>query len=131
MNSPDCLLTCGHWKRIRLDNAVIGSIVDCAFDGPSTIVSVRQYEWHARCQSCRFSRWLGQDQRECERAAARHQQRYQSHQLSVAYDRITWDGGGTLLRRNGERVVRRRPRTVTAKVSEKKFGSGLDSEPPF
>lgn len=116
MNSPQCLLSCGCWESIRLDRAVVYAAHDCPRHGVVSIAKVNLYEWRVRCPDCRFGRWTGQDQDAAKHAQHRHKQAHQRHMPSVAYDRITWDGGGMVLRWDGRRPRRNPPPDVARPI---------------
>jgi hypothetical protein len=113
MNTPDCKLECGCWKRVRLDAARIGQVVWCKFDGWQGIASVNLYEWHVHCMTdgCHYGRWCGQSEHEARLRNTRHVRKHE-HLGGVQYDRITWDGRGSIFRNEVDRSARttvRRP----------------------
>lgn len=140
MNTPDCLLSCGCWKRLRLDLAVPGAIETCPrhSQSPIYVVKVNAYEWHVRCQSehCRYGRWFGQSEGLARQANGRHATR-SDHLGGVAYDRITWDGKGSVYRDSGQRVWDRKPKNPPVLDARKLSGyrdvvvSQTYPEPPF
>lgn len=116
MNTPQCLLSCGCWLSLRLDYAVMYAAYECPRHGPVTIVKVNAYEWRVRCPDCRYGRWCGQDKADAERRRSAHKRQHPGHFVTVAYDRITWDGRGRILRWDGKRPRRTLPPSVTRVV---------------
>ncbi len=120
MNTCDCLLSCGCWKRIRIDKAVEGEGESCPSHGIGMwvdtrsslyIMKVNRYEWHVRCQeySCRYGRWFGQSEGLARQANGRHAST-KDHLGGVAYDRVTWDGRGSVFRDGVDRDARTKPK---------------------
>lgn len=109
MNTPDCLLLCGCYARVPWRRAATGNGVRCVHHGQTQIVKVNTHEWRVRCLDCRYGRWCGQDEKAARAKQRTHKQAYQYHAVSVAYDRVTEDGGGTLLRYREGRVKRTPP----------------------
>jgi len=112
MNTPDCELSCGCWKRIRLDLAREGETETCNLHGIGvTIVIVNRYEWHVHCQEygCRFGRWMGQSEPLARKVNGNHATKH-NHLGGVQYDRITWDGRGSIYRGRGLRANDRNPK---------------------
>ena len=126
MNTPQCLLSCGCWTTLRLDMAVLYAAHECPRHGAVSVVKVNAYEWRVRCPDCRYGRWCGQDQDGAKRRQRDHKRQHPLHMPSVAYDRITWDGGGSILRWDGKRPRRSPPPTVTRAVPR-----ALDGPIPF
>lgn len=125
MNTPQCLLACGCWTQLPLNLAVVYSATDCPHHGITSVTRVNTHEWRVRCPDCRYGRWCGQDRDEALRRQQRHKQAHHTHYPSVAYDRITWDGQGTILRWDGKRPRRNPPPDRARAVVS------LDDAPPF
>lgn len=94
---------CGCWQRVRIDLAR-GSVCETHSAAPE---KVNTHEWRVRCADCRYGRWCGQSEDEARRLERQHHERHPTHFPAVAYDRVTYDGGGTILRWDNAR--RRKP----------------------
>lgn len=112
MNTPQCLLSCGCWVSLPLNYAVLYSANECSSHGTVSVMRVNLYEWRIRCRGCRYGRWCGQDQEGARHRAAMHRAAHPDHHVAVAYDRVTWDGKGTVLRFDGTRPRRNPPPDV-------------------
>ena len=143
MNTVDSLLSCGCWKRLRIDKAVKFALETCPRHGetydaiglPFTvyIVKFNSYEWHVRCQEpfCRFGRWFGQSEGSARRANGLHATKL-NHLGGVNYDRVTWDGKGSIYR--GEERDRSQRGTKPQPPPERKLVKLAPPEypePPF
>ena len=131
MNTPDCLLDCGHWKRIRIDLAVYGAVETCAYCGPDmVVVRINYHEYHARCivGGCRYGRWFGQNQELAKQSRQRHLTKHPTHSASVAWDTVTWDGKGSVFREEVDRLTpAKRPKAPPEFTGQLR----LDLAPPF
>lgn len=126
MNTPDCLLKCGCWVRRRLDCAKYGAVDQCDTHGETSLVRINLYEYHARClyPACRYSRWFGGSQGNALQAQRRHKAQYPTHTTTVAWDRVTWDGKGSVFRDDGARKPKPPPETFGTLFAD-------DGAPPF
>lgn len=125
MNSVQVLYVCGCWQAVRVDLAR-GSTCQQHDAVPERI---NTHEWRVRCPRCRYGRWCGQDKERAVRLQSGHNRAYPTHNASVAYDRITYDGGGSILRWDGKRP-RQHPLTdmLTASTPVRNDGQ---TTPPF
>lgn len=105
MNSVHVEYACGEWFRVRVDLAQQSTCPRCG----DPVKKVNTHEWRVRCPNCRYGRWCGQSQDEAERNGTNHRKQHPNHWPSVAYDRVTWDGKGTVLRWDDGSVKRRPP----------------------
>lgn len=112
MNTPQCLLSCGCWQQLPLNFAVEHAAIDCPRHGVVSVIRVNRYEWRVRCCDCRYGRWCGQDEDRARACATVHKRQKPQHNVAVAFDRITWDGKGTVLRMDGTRPRRNPPDTA-------------------
>ena len=96
---------------MRIDLTRIGYGTVCASHGQTHIAGVLTHEWHVRCQSygCRYGRWVGQNEQAARLVNGRHATA-RNHLGGVAYDRITWDGRGSVYRDSGQRATDRAPK---------------------
>ena len=137
MNRVSVLYRCGHWASARVAYARASACPRCA----ETIVErVNTHVWRVRCWTCRYSRWYGQDKSEAQLAVAQHFRLHPDHDPSLAYDRITDDGQGSILRsdsRDGRRAGRPpKPDTIPGLTTgqdaiELDPRSGTAEPPPF
>jgi hypothetical protein len=99
-----CLLECGHWVRIRIDRAKRFSVVSCRFDGETIVTAVNSHEWHIRCRTlgCNFGRWVGASRQLADAMRSQHEAR-RGHTVGMTWDRVTWDGRGSVYRPNGDK----------------------------
>ena len=126
MNRVECLLDCGCWTRIRIDSAKMNAVAACVVHGNNAvIIQANYYEWHVRCQSlfCSYGRWTGQSKELAEYRRDRHAQA-KDHRCGRTYDRITWDGKGSVYRED-----RDRPKKVPEPAVPLTFS--WESTPPF
>lgn len=140
MNTPECQLACGCWKRIRLDLAKVNSTDVCKYHGEQTIIASNYYEWHVRCQEygCSFGRWVGQNEHAARLVNGKHATT-KDHLGGVQYDRITWDGRGAIYRhavdRNARTTVKPPPQQTAEPVSQSyrtvTFNPDDYAPPPF
>jgi hypothetical protein len=104
MNTPQCLLACGCWTQVRVDLARLYRAVACPHGhGETSIMKVNTHEWRVRCPDCRYGRWCGQDKGDAMHRQSEHKRQHPLHFPSVAFDRVTFDGGGSILRWDGKR----------------------------
>src|SRR5882672_1881076 len=93
MNNVAVQYKCGCWERVRV--RFIPHTL-CGKHGLAPAI-VRTHEWRVRCPECTFGRWHGQDEKGARIAARNHRNNKPTHMPSVAYDRVTDDGKGTVL----------------------------------
>ena len=125
MNRVDCELACGCWQRIRIDSAKVNAVTICLTHGETVITGTNLYEWHVRCRTlfCNYGRWVGASR---ELAAFRRDRHAQSsgHSVGMTYDRITWDGRGTVYREDRDKAKPPPQPTEPLKFS-------FENAPPF
>lgn len=107
VNRVQVLYQCGRWHPQRVDLAR-GSI--CPDEECDALpVKVNTHEWRVRCPDCRYGRWCGQSAGDALRKQTTHIKANPTHAPSVAYDKVTLDGRGTVLVWDGKRVRRTTP----------------------
>ena len=87
--------------------------------------TVNTHEWRVRCPQCPYGRWHGQDKDGATAAQTRHMRAWPTHLPSVAYDKVTDDGLGTVLRWDN---ARRKRGTLRGYVQKP---NGPDGPAPF
>ena len=124
MNECLCQLGCKCWKRVRVDRAKRFSIESCRFHGDSAIVTVSTHEWHIRCRTlgCNYGRWVGASEQLAQAMRSQHEQR-RGHTVGMTWDRVTWDGKGSVYRDDGDRPK------ATPTAENLRFD--MDIDPPF
>src|SRR4030042_692363 len=124
MNTVHVLYYCGCWERHRVDLARNTACQRHGIDAQK----VNTHEWRVRCPDCRYGRWCGQDKGDALRRQRDHCARYPLHAPSVAYDRVTYDGSGSVLRWDGKRS--RNGPAIPAEGATMN-DRGTDRAPPF
>lgn len=99
---------CVHFKRAPVGVALPpNTVFPCLFHGYQPVKAIYGQEWRMRCfytgldgAVCRYGRWCGQSRATARRLARNHTNRIMSrdHPVMVAYDTITRDGRGLILR---------------------------------
>lgn len=88
MNSKAVLysLKCGH--AAPGPTTLVNGILLCAWHrDEQEITGVIEYEWHANCENCTFSRWAGLSRPNAELFAGGHVRHNPSHTAVVEYVR--------------------------------------------
>ena len=124
MNECLCQLACKCWRRVRIDRAKRFAVESCRFHGESPITLVNSHEWHLRCRElgCNFGRWVGASEELAQAMRSQHERRH-NHTVGLAWDRVTWDGKGSVYREDGDRP-RKAPTAENLRFD-------FDAEPPF
>lgn len=96
MTTMHVKLDCGDWTRANPDQHV-GALVLCPLHcAYREVIQTQPYEWHVKCEECRWARWYGQSEGDARRAQRLHRQRHGHLNIGCSYDRVTPDGRGTI-----------------------------------
>lgn len=86
MNSKAIIyaLECGH--AAPGPPTLVNGKLRCAWDGDEQrIVGIIEYEWHAKCNNCTFSRWAGLSKSNAALFANGHVRHNPTHTATVEY----------------------------------------------
>jgi hypothetical protein len=79
-------LECGHAAPGA--PTLVSGVLDCVWcQAKCGIAGVIEYEWHAKCRSCIFSRWAGLSKHNATIFASGHSSRNPAHIVIVEYAR--------------------------------------------
>jgi hypothetical protein len=87
----------------------IGTVTQCAYHGETYAAHINWHEFHVKCLDCSYGAWMGQSKENALAARNRHNARHSEHHVGLAFDLVTWDGGGTMLRDDLAGKPKRRP----------------------
>jgi hypothetical protein len=77
-------LECGHAAPGA--PTLVSGVLVCAWCRlPIKIVGVIEYEWRAKCNGCRYTRWAGMSRHNAAIMAAGHVRRNPTHDVTVEY----------------------------------------------
>lgn len=76
-------LHCGHSWYSRVSPPRTGDEVWCAKCAEYRIVKYRSSDWRVKCVDCRYSRYLGGDQRWAVNRASEHVRKMSGHRVKV------------------------------------------------